>query len=162
MAVGGTEDATETLSRPAAANNSISPGATPAERYNSPEVLARLPNFKTATNRYLFFWMFGFLRPVKRSVFAACMWLALAVGVEIFVAKWIEKVVNLIQKLYTAPQGHVPSFWQWFWRDSASCRGIVSPCDACSGRSSDRNIAAALSQGGCQHQDEHAPGLLPA
>lgn len=61
--------------------------------------------------------MFGFLRPVRRVVFEACLWLALAVAVEILVAKWIEKVVNLIQKLYTAPQGRVPSFWQWFWRN---------------------------------------------
>lgn len=119
MAVGGTEEAAETRSRPAAANNSISPGATPAERYNSAEVLASLPHFTKASNRFLFFWMFGFLRPVKRSVISACLWLALAVGVEILVAKWIEKVVNLIQNLYTAPQGHVPSFWQWFWRDAA-------------------------------------------
>ena len=119
MAVGGAAGAGETLSHAAAGQNSKDSPQTPAQRYNSPDVLARLPHFTKAGNRFLFFWMFGFLRPVKRVVFTACMWLALAVGVEILIAKWIEKVVNLIQKLYTAPRGHVPSFWQWFWRDAA-------------------------------------------
>lgn len=123
MAVGGEagagETPGETPTRAAAANNSSASVITPAQRYNSPAALARLPHFSKAGNKFLFFWMFGFLRPVRLSVAAACLWLALAVGVEILVAKWIEKVVNLIQKLYTAPQGRVPSFWQWFWRDPA-------------------------------------------
>jgi len=119
MAVGGEAGAGETQSRAAAANNSIASLVTPAQRYNSPEALAQLPHFTEAGNRFLFFWMFGFLRPVRLSVLTACLWLALAVAVEILVAKWIEKVVNLIQNLYTAPQGHVPSFWQWFWKDPA-------------------------------------------
>jgi ATP-binding cassette subfamily B protein len=118
MDAGGAATAGETLSRAAGQNSNSSP-KTPAERYNSPAVLARLPHFSEAGNRFLFLWMFGFLRPVRGIVITACLWLALAVGVEIFVAKWIEKVVNLIQKLYTAPEGQVPSFWQWFWRDPA-------------------------------------------
>lgn len=118
MGVGGAAGAGETLPQAAAGQISKNVPQTPAQRYNSPAVLAQLPHFKAASNRFLFFWMFGFLRPVKGVVFAACLWLAMAVGVEILVAKWIEKVVNLIQKLYTAPQGQAPSFWQWFWRDA--------------------------------------------
>jgi ABC-type multidrug transport system fused ATPase/permease subunit len=125
-ALGGRADAagaTPQRDATAAGTNSSDPSAaTPAaaasvRQYNSPEALARMPHFASATNRFLFFWMFHFLRPVRRIVFAACLWLALAVGVEILVAKWIEKAVNLIQRLYTAPAGHAPSFWQWFWRD---------------------------------------------
>jgi ABC-type multidrug transport system fused ATPase/permease subunit len=61
----------------------------------------------------------GFFRPVKGVVFSACLWLALAVAVEIFVAKWIEKAVNLIQKLHEAATGTAPPFWQWLWKDPA-------------------------------------------
>jgi ABC-type multidrug transport system fused ATPase/permease subunit len=96
---------------------------TPVRHYNSPEALARMPHFAKATNRFLFFWMFHFLRPVKGIVFAACLWLALAVAVEILVAKWIEKAVNLIQRLHIAGGGAVPSFWQWLWRDPAPQAG---------------------------------------
>jgi ATP-binding cassette subfamily B protein len=92
---------------------------TPVMHYNSPEALAQLPHFSTASNRFLFFWMFRFLRPVWRIVVAACLWLALGVAVEILIAKWIEKVVNLIQRLHLAGAGNVPSFWQWFWKDRA-------------------------------------------
>jgi ATP-binding cassette subfamily B protein len=109
--------ATDLNSTPSAAAQALATAATPVRQYNSPEALARMPHFASATNRFLFFWMFHFLRPVRGVVFAACCWLALAVGVEILVAKWIEKAVNLIQKLYVAPEGHAPSFWQWFWRD---------------------------------------------
>lgn len=104
---------------PAADSNSTASKPTPVSQYNSPEALALLPHFTTATNRFLFFWMFRFLRPVRSIVVFACLWLTLAVAVEILVAKWIEKVVNLIQKLLEAASGHAPSFWQWFWRDTA-------------------------------------------
>ena len=84
-------------------------------QYNSPDVLARLPHFTTASNRFLFFWMFRFLKPVKGVVFFACVWLTLAVAVEILVAKWIERAVDRIQTLGVAKSA--PGFWQWFWRD---------------------------------------------
>ena len=88
-------------------------------QYNSPEALARMPHFSSATNRFLFFWMFRFLRPVRGVVFFACFWLALAVAVEILVAKWIETVVDLIQQLHLSGAAAPPSFWQWFWKDAA-------------------------------------------
>ena len=97
----------------------IQPDPTPVQRYSSPEALARFPHFSTASNRFLFFWMFGFLRPVQGVVFFACFWLTLAVAVEILVAKWIEKAVNHIQNLHAAGTFAVPGFWQWFWRDPA-------------------------------------------
>ncbi len=104
-----------------AADNPIDPDATPVQQYSSVEVLARLPHFSEATNRFLFFWMFRFLKPVKSIVVAACFWLTLAVSVEILVAKWIEKAVNHIQRLHTAGAGAVSQgFMQWFWRDTAS------------------------------------------
>jgi ATP-binding cassette subfamily B protein len=121
IAPGGRAGAGEHPSRLSAADdNSPSTERTPVTQYNSPEALARMPHFAAATNRFLFFWMFRFLRPVKWTVIAACIWLALAVTVEIFVAKWIEKAVNLIQRLSTAAHGTVPSFWQWFWKDQST------------------------------------------
>jgi ATP-binding cassette subfamily B protein len=87
------------------------------QQYSSVEVLARLPHFSEATNRFLFFWMFRFLGPVKWVVIAACFWLGLAVGVEVLVAKWIEKAVNHIQRLHSVGATQSPSFGQWFWRD---------------------------------------------
>ena len=106
--------------RPAAAIANPKAHHHPARLYNSPEVLARLPHFAAASNRFLFFWMFRFLRPVRGVVFFACFWLALAVAVEILVAKWIEKLVNLIQRLHVGSQAAVPSFWQWFWKDQTT------------------------------------------
>src|SRR5882724_3657111 len=101
----------------------LDPDTTPVQQYSSPEVLARLPHFTAASNHFLFFWMFRFLRPVKGIVFFACFWLTLAVTVEIFVAKWIERAVNHIQGLHAAASGAgisaPPSFSQWFWRDPA-------------------------------------------
>ena len=117
-ATGDRAGAGERPSRPTAADDNSTPTErTPVTQYNSPEALARMPHFAAAGNRFLFFWMFRFLRPVKWIVVAACVWLALAVAVEISVAKWIEKAVNLIQKLSLAGEGAAPSFWQWFWRD---------------------------------------------
>jgi ATP-binding cassette subfamily B protein len=97
--------------------NPIDPDATPVRQYNSAEVLARLPHFTTASNRFLFFWMFRFLKPVKWVVVAACFWLTLAVGVEVLVAKWIEKAVNHIQHLHVSGATQGLSFAQFFWRD---------------------------------------------
>src|SRR3954471_11034386 len=97
--------------------NPIDPDATPVRQYNSTEVLARLPHFSTASNRFLFFWMFRFLKPVKWVVVAACFWLTLAVGVEVLVAKWIEKAVDHIQHLHVAGAAQGLNFGQFFWRD---------------------------------------------
>jgi len=117
---GGEAGGGMSLSRGSAPDsNSRSSVKSPVSAYNSPEALARMPHFATASNRFLFFWMFRFLRPVRGIVFLACFWLALAVTVEILIAKWIERVVNLIQQLHLSAAGSAPSFWQWFWRDPA-------------------------------------------
>src|SRR5947209_6509789 len=90
---------------------------TPVEQYNSPDALAQLPHFTTASNRFLFFWMFGFLKPVKWIVFAACFYVALAVAVEVLVVNWIKIVVNHIQNLQPGSGAGI-GFWTWFWRDT--------------------------------------------
>lgn len=100
------------------ASTTIQDELTPVRQYNSPEVLARLPHFSSASNRFLFFWMFRFLKPVKGVVFFACLWLTLAVGVEILVADWIRTAVDHIQALHVATTA--PGFWQWFWRDASA------------------------------------------
>jgi ABC-type multidrug transport system fused ATPase/permease subunit len=100
-----------------ASTTSSGPDLTPVREYNSPDVLAQLPHFTAASNRFLFFWMFRFLKPVKGVVFFACLWLTLAVAVEIFVAKWIERAVNRIQSLGIGSSA--PGFMQWFWRDAS-------------------------------------------
>lgn len=95
------------------------PASTPVEQYNSPEALARLPHFQTASNRFLFFWMFRFLKPVKWIVFSACFYVAMAVAVEVLVVNWIKIVVNHIQHLTSGSTPHV-GFWSWFWRDPSA------------------------------------------
>ena len=104
------------------------PAETPVEQYNSPEALARLPHFQTASNRFLFFWMFRFLKPVKWIVVSACFYVALAVAVEVLVVNWIKIVVNHIQQL-TSGSAMGVGFWTWFWRDpspeSRSFRHVV-------------------------------------
>ena len=108
----GGEDAIGPGSQPA-------PEHTPVKQYNSLSHLARLPNYATATNRFLFFWMFRFLKPVKGVVFFACLWLTLAVTVEVLAAKWIERAINLIQSLHASVAAKNVSFRQWVWTDAS-------------------------------------------
>jgi ATP-binding cassette subfamily B protein len=115
LARGGRAGGKTAAASPVASTISSETDLTPVRQYNSPDVLARLPHFTTASNRFLFFWMFRFLKPVKGVVFFACVWLTLAVAVEILVAKWIERAVDRIQTLGVAKSA--PGFWQWFWRD---------------------------------------------
>ena len=87
------------------------------QQYSSPEALARLPHFAAASNRFLFFWMFRFLRPVKGIVFAACFYVAMAVAVEVLVVNWIKKAVDHIQNLKPFAVGAQVGIWRWFWHD---------------------------------------------
>ena len=118
LARGGRAGGKNAASAPVASTTSIEPDLTPVRQYNSPDVLARLPHHSTASNRFLFFWMFRFLKPVKGVVFFACLWLTLGVTVEILTAKSIERAVNRIQSLAVASS--TQGFWQWFWRDPSA------------------------------------------
>jgi ATP-binding cassette subfamily B protein len=117
LARGGRAGGKTAASSPVASTTSSEEVLTPVRQYNSPDVLARLPHFSTAGNRFLFFWMFRFLKPVKGIVLLACLWLTLGVAVEILTAKSIERAVNRIQSLSVASS--TQGFWQWFWRDSS-------------------------------------------
>lgn len=118
LARGGRAGGKNAASAPVASTISLEPDLTPVRQYNSPDVLARLPHHSTASNRFLFFWMFRFLKPVKGVVFFACLWLTLGVTVEILTAKSIERAVNRIQSLAVASSSQ--GFWQWFWRDASA------------------------------------------
>ena len=63
--------------------------------------------------------MFRFLKPVKGVVFFACLWLTLAVTVEVLAAKWIERAINLIQSLHASSAAKNVSFRQWIWTDAS-------------------------------------------
>jgi len=62
--------------------------------------------------------MFRFLRPVKWVVVAACLWVTLAVAVEVLVVNWIKHAVDHIQKLLPNPVAAQVGIWNWLWRDN--------------------------------------------
>ncbi len=66
------------------------------------------------TDRQLFFWMFGFLRPVKMLVFLACLWLALWVSMEVLANRQAGETINHIKHLHLTQGGEPVGFRQWF------------------------------------------------
>ena len=62
--------------------------------------------------------MFRFLRPVRWVVVAACLWVALAVAVEVLVVNWIRQAVDHIQKLLPNSAAAQVGIWRWFWHDN--------------------------------------------
>lgn len=65
------------------------------------------------SDRKLLRWTFGFLRPVRGLVFAACLCQALWIGAEILTVRQTAEAVNRIQLVQTAAGETVPGFWSW-------------------------------------------------
>jgi ABC-type multidrug transport system fused ATPase/permease subunit len=82
---------------------SASADPTPSNHTPPPrrDALLDLVGVAGLTNRDLFVWMFRFLRPVYGYVFWACLWLSLAVSIEIITTKATGVAVNDIKVLHS-------------------------------------------------------------
>lgn len=86
------------------------------------------------TNRQLLKWMFGFLRPVKRLVVLACLYLTLRTGAEIFGVYETAQAVTQIKVVQFSQAVANGGFWAWIsgnTPDASGLRRIIFVLIAC-------------------------------
>lgn len=86
------------------------------------------------SNRELFRWMFQFIRPVKRLVVFACLFLTLGIGMEITAVRVTAEAVNRIKLVQFAGAPTDTGAFAWIGADAAeptSLRRIVLLLAAC-------------------------------
>ena len=94
-----------------------SPAISPAKGQVPPSAaaLAKARNEQIAamSNMQMLRWMFGFLRPVRGLCVVACIYLTLAISVEILTTWQMKNAVDHIGKLQPHSAGS-EHFWTWF------------------------------------------------
>jgi ATP-binding cassette, subfamily B, multidrug efflux pump len=77
------------------------------------------------SNRMLFRWMFGFIRPVMVLVILACWWVAAAAATETFTLATARKAINSIQSIQRVQQNQSLSMRQWLKRPDAGTKNLL-------------------------------------
>jgi len=84
--------------------------------------LLQLPS---ATNRQLFAWMFGLIRPVRGFVALSVLWLVLWTAAETLTIRQAGEVINQIQALRPSEGADASGFWAWLQDADPATRRLV-------------------------------------
>ncbi len=68
--------------------------------------------------------MFAFLRPVRGTVFLACLYVAGWTGAEVLTVRQTAQAVNRIERVQVRAPEAAPGFWAWLRGDSAEARAL--------------------------------------
>ncbi len=76
------------------------------------------------TDRHLLGWMFAFLRPVRGTVFLACLYVSAWIGAEILTVRQTAQAINTIERVRVQQTDAAPGFWAWLRGASTEANGL--------------------------------------